>query len=264
MFRLRRGDQLLVSAYSSVAGAVLAIYYRIRDQQGVINDPILGGTIVTTSNRAAVILNPQPALVDGGLFSVDVVQIGGTTLIRGQCFVRVDIVRAISSTNIPMQNIIANYVTSTNPITYPTTPIINSVDGIGFVNNLTVGLTAGNANISIAMPTNARGRIVGISSLLTTNATAGNRTLYIYGSVGGNVIFQVESPIIQTAGIGSRGYIMGDYAQSTAVSAVGVVYIKLPLQISADSGFTFSQWVLNGLAGDSHSLSVSYEELLQI
>jgi hypothetical protein len=249
-----KSDQFKITVYSSVSNIQIGIY-TIMWANGQIQRPSFAklasasyGSIQTTTIE----------LTEGVLIGADVFIISsGSPVPRGVCFVRGSVVRSIgTSVTFEYANVVSNYLTSTIPITYPTTPLIGSIDGSGVKTLVGSGSVAGNVPASFTVPTGVRWRLIGIISVLTTDAVVANRTVVVQPDIA-----RSESGVVQTASISNRNYYFYNGFQSTVVSASGFVYVQLPPNLFLDSGTTINQTITNGDAGDTHSFTAHVEEL---
>lgn len=172
-------DVLRVSAASSQANEAVTVSYRVlRAFDGAI---VYGQFQVSPGSNRAAVAQDQPT-TEGFLLSASCQAAIATT--RGQTFVRLFLNPKALGAGQPAQMLMADYVTTAMAPGYPNGRVLAPSEGPGNIRGLTVA-PAANAEVSFAVPTNARWRVMGGVWNLVTDATAGNRSTEILAFIGG-------------------------------------------------------------------------------
>lgn len=162
---------LRLNAWCSIAGVTLALRSRFlrADGTGLVNS---GDQLVLTSNRALNTLDVQLAV--GFPLNAMVFALAGAPLV-GQCFVQVQIVSGAGPASFPLATVLQGYVTATQALSWPGSPIESAIAGGGYPFRGIVAAPAAGAEFGQVVPVAARWRLNAIIATLTTDATAGNR-----------------------------------------------------------------------------------------
>ena len=164
-------DALRVISINALTGVRLKITARRLSDKG----EILANAWDHTPNT-----NRTPATSDfplsvGAIINLSIVATNATPLI-GQTFVIAQVVRGTGAAAIVLGTLLAGYITSTQALGWPGSPIVSSLDGQGVV-RLILGTTpAAGAEIIETVPSGARWELLRFCAALVTNAVAGNRT----------------------------------------------------------------------------------------
>lgn len=251
----RRGDILRLTFYSSLAFTASVIV------RTYVNGDIQNGQFFVNTNTTRAARVQDIDLTDGHLVGVYVTYFSGTAPLRGQCFVKGELRQGTGTPAVTQLIILSNYLTGSFAISYPTTPLISSVDGVG-VRLIQTSATLGP---TFNVPTNARWFVIGINYLITTSAVVANRIVSIQQSSGGNSFIFSEPRVLIPAST-TYNIFAGDYSESTATFLDGTInrwWIKFPkgyLLASDNLGIG----VGNAQAGDSAVTTFGYEELLDV
>jgi hypothetical protein len=109
------------------------------------------------------------------LLNVTVSANSGAPLI-GQCFVIVQLIRGLGAAAIVVGTILSGFVTATQALGFPGSPIQAATDGQGYLRLITGATPAAGSDIVETVPTGARWQLVSFHTTLTTSASVGNRT----------------------------------------------------------------------------------------
>jgi len=163
-------DNLRIACANSLAGVTLAIQGRRLTSQGSIE--AFAWTFTPTSDR----------LVTSQLFSLGVGAILNLTIFAavgapqiGQCFVQAKLVRGFSGALVVLGTILQGYVTSSQELAWPGSPIQSSIETGGYARVVTGTTPALGAQLSETVPTGARWELRSLLAQLTTSAVAGVR-----------------------------------------------------------------------------------------
>lgn len=162
---------LRLNAWCSVAGVTIALRSRfLRSNDGELVPS--GDTIALTSNRLLNTTDVQLAI--GFPLNVQVFAQAGTPTV-GQCFVQVQIVYGDGAAAFPLATVLQGYVTTTQSLSWPGSPIVNSLEGSGALINRSLANGGPGVDPGFVVPVNTRWSVIGYRGDFTTSAAAGTR-----------------------------------------------------------------------------------------
>jgi hypothetical protein len=162
---------LRLNAWCSVAGVTLALRSRfLRSGDGELVDS--GDQLTPTSNRALATIDVQ--LSAGFPLNVQVFAIAGTPIV-GQCFVQVHIVAGRGPAAVVLATVLQGYITATQALSWPGSPLQNSLDGAGALRAVSGPVPGVDAEVNVTVPAGARWRLLAWRITLSTSAVAGTR-----------------------------------------------------------------------------------------
>jgi len=162
---------LRLNAWCSVAGVTLALRSRfLRSQDGELVDS--GDQLKPTSDRLLTTFDAQ--LGAGFPLNVNVFALAGTPLI-GQCFVQVQIVRGTGVAATVLATVLQGYVSATQALSWPGSPLQNSLDGQGALRSIFTAAGALGQEVGVNVPVNARFQIMAFRGKFVTDATVAAR-----------------------------------------------------------------------------------------
>ncbi len=160
-FGLSDDDNLRVTSVNAVPGVTIEVHYR----QLLRNGEIKAGVFKHTPNSNRTAKSDDFNMAGGFVTNISAFATGGSPLI-GQTFVIVQIIRGMGSVAIIAGTMLQGYVTTTQGLGWPGSPIISSTDGEPVIRTI-VGSTPGAGNGPLeTVPTGSRWE------LLTWFATA--------------------------------------------------------------------------------------------
>lgn len=179
-FYLTGEDRLRVTVANALVGVAVGIHWRTANPDG---DIVPSREFQTpTSDRLPTTADYE--LGEGSLLNVTAFAAAGAPRI-GQTFVSVQLVRGRGPAAIVLGTLLAGYVTATQSLGFPGSPIQSSVDGGGFFRRIT-GTTPGiSGEITEVVPTGARWQLLSVNARLTTSATAISRFPALFLAEGG-------------------------------------------------------------------------------
>lgn len=180
-FTLDGNDNLQVVASNTLVGARIAIQGRRITEEGTI-EPF---TFVHVPNSNRTVTTQVFKLGRGALLNLAVFVDVGTPLI-GQTFVMLQIVRGFGGPLVLLGTLLQGYVTSSQGLGWPGSPIQSSIEGGGYYRVMVGTKPAAGAVITETVPTGARWVLTSIQVILTTSATAGNRRPFVQVSANGS------------------------------------------------------------------------------
>lgn len=252
-------DQLRVTSWNSLASVAVVLTGRfLHGDDGHIE----AFSEVHTPNTNRTAASTTHSRARGWLTDLSVLVTGATPQ-RGQTFVRVDVVRGQGAGAIPLSTLIQGYVTATQRLAYPGSPISDSLSGPGTLRSITGTDPIAGVEISETVPTGARWRFVSLRTQLVTDATVANRTLALLFDDGTNIYAHAATNFNQTA----------SQAINYAFCAVGQTYafyllggqVSTPANIVMSAGHRF-RTVTTTLTGGDNWVVPQYavEEWLEV
>lgn len=213
-------DTLRINSYGSLAAVTLAIEGRlISDEECLVP---FADQHFPSSNRSLV--QSFVRLNDGLLNGFQVRAAVGTPK-RGQVFVTAELVRGIGPTVQSLGILAAGYVGNGEPLTWPGTPIMTSVDGPGYLRSVNNAQPGAGADWTITVPVGARWRPIALLASLATSATVATRQAQILLDDGANVFAQMSGNDGQAASL-TFAYTL---ASSNGVGAMAPTDALIPL-----------------------------------
>lgn len=239
-------DFLAVACWNSVAGAALAIRWRMILPTGkLVTDSQI---LPLTSARA---LNAQLfPLTEGYLLSVTV-SVSGAVPKRGQTFVQVGIARGTLANPEQGAVLISDYCTNLDFSGWPGHLLRSPLEGPGVIRSITGTNPAAGAEILETVPTNARWQLRSVRFTIVTNATVANRTPIFTFDDGAAILFKLPSPFTTPASqTQNYGLIDGN---TPAQNASGDNLYAVPKLFPMMAGWRFGTTTTALQAGDDYS-----------
>jgi hypothetical protein len=240
--------RLRFNVWCSVAGVTIALRSRfLRSEDGKIVDS--ADQLTPTSDR--VLTTSAVTLGVGFPLNVEVFALAGTPSI-GQCFVQVQMVRGDGPAATKVATILQGYVTSTMALSWPGSPIVNSLDGQGCVVSYRQ-VAAPGGDLQFSVPTGARWVVISFHGNLTTSGAIPTRRVSLqYTDL---VQAYVQSPIA-AAQAGSTAF---DYTWMTGygqqiTDGVNRVGASLPTPSPMLAGYQIGTATVNLDAADHWTL----------
>jgi hypothetical protein len=198
-FYFQGDDRIRITGWNSLASVVLSLTGRFLHLDGRIE--AFAETLTPASNRTASTAVFQRA--KGWLTDLAVIVTGATPQ-RGQTFVRVDVVRGMGSVDVVLSTLMQGYVTATQRLAYPGSPIESSLAGPGAIRSITGTDPAANTEVSETVPTGARWRFLSLLVTLVTDATAATREVALTADDGTNAHCRIPATQSQAASLTRR------------------------------------------------------------
>jgi hypothetical protein len=187
-------DQLRVTVFNALASVIVTVRGRLRGSDGITRPFV--EVITPTSDRVAS--SKIVRLSEGWLSNVLVVVSTGAPL-TGQTFTRISIVRGEGTPALEVAVLAAGYVTAQQPIAWPGSPVLNSLDGAGVLRSIAGATPAAGAEVSEAVPTGARWEVLAFTFHWVTAVTVANRACSLVLDDGATVYFRNEDPAVTVA-----------------------------------------------------------------
>jgi hypothetical protein len=238
-------DHLRVRAWCSTAGVVLAIDQRF----GLLEGPVQasGDTLICGSDRNA--RTKDITLAAGYVLNLVVRAESGSPRV-GQCYVTIDVIRGTGPAAIVLGQMVGGYVTASQGLAWPGTPIRTSLEGPGYETTIATYSAMGVGFIETAVPTNARWRPSSVYAQYNAFLGGPNRRFQVYlFDPSHNVLSLVEQPGSLAGGSNgvmtwARGYpVAGDLAAGYGIA-------PLPVDLLMVGGETIFYLCPTWIAGD--------------
>lgn len=233
---LRQHDGIRLTAYSSVASLVVELRYLLLNEDGNLISGAI--SLAPTSDRAATSTTQH---VGGGfLISAAVVLASGSAK-RGQCYVKAQVVVGQGAAAVAYNTIVSEYVSTTFQPSYPGTPVRGALEGPGYLRSVTGTDPAAGAEVTEAVPTGARWRLISLKVLLTASAQAANRRTRFLIDDGTTIYFRTRSATDQTANqaihhtFATVGDTLTTSASTSVIASPGLLYLPAGHRILTDT-----------------------------
>jgi len=233
-FYLTGEDRLRVVSANSLASVNLKVQWRTAGFDGIVRP----NSQDHTPNSDRSIKTQDYELGTGSLLNVTVFASNGTPR-SGQTYVMVQIVRGFGAAAIVLGTLLAGYVTSTQALGFPGSPIQSSLEGGGYLRPLQGTTPAVGAQISETVPTGARWLIVYVFHSFTTSGTPANRFAYLEWTYGGSTFGRSAQSNVHVAGQ-VFSYTWTANMPIAVVSAAALIQAPLPADLVLLAGGHFN------------------------
>jgi hypothetical protein len=224
---------------------------RLAIQGRRLNDrgEIVAITATHTPNSDRTTVTSVIPLGKGALLNLAVVAESGTPLF-GQTFVMLQLIRGLTGPVVVLGALLQGFVTSTQILAWPGSPLQHSFEGQGVARVITGTLPAAGAEISETVPTGARWELVKFSTQFTCSAAAATRQIALrIADASGNAQFLSPSVTNLTA----NQVAPHAWAQGTALSALLeniTALMGLPMRLVLPAGASIQTRTTAMQAGD--------------
>ena len=203
-------DHLRITSWNSVTSVVVTLTGRFLHLDGHI-EPFSERHVPNTNRTAATDTFRR---AEGWLLDLSAVVTGATPL-RGQTFLRVDVVRGFGAVDTVLSTLLRGYVTSGQRLGWPGSPQEDPLDGQGALRSVAGTDPAANTEISETVPTGARWRLLAASFTFVTDANAANREVALVLDDGTTTLLTSPSGFTHTASL-TRRYSAANLGAQTA------------------------------------------------
>lgn len=222
-------DNLRVVTSNSLVGVRLKIQGRFIDSAGRIG--AASWDHAPTSDRS--VTHDDYSLGVGAVLNLTVFASAGTPQI-GQTFVIVQLVRGIGPAAIVLGTLLQGYVTSSQGLGWPGSPIQSSIEGGGYLRTIAGATPALGAISTETVPTGARWQLLTYRARTTTNALGGPRGGNVLISDGANLLVQSINPLVINPSESTRWFwAVGMPIDSTSVPFQATAGLPTDLPLSA-------------------------------
>lgn len=185
-------DNLRVVSANSASGVRIRIQGRWFDTKG--NLQVLSE--VHTPNTDRSVKTQNYPLGPGALTNLTVFAEAGTPL-WGQTYVLVELIRGLTGGITVLGTLLGGYVTTTQALGWPGSPIVSSTDGEPAPRFITGTDPPAGFNFLETVPTGARWELLTFYGLFTSSAAAGNReTDFAYGNASSQQVIVVPQGVV--------------------------------------------------------------------
>ncbi len=239
-------DRLYIRSRNSLTAVTLQVAGRLLRADGTIV-PFNFEHVPATDRTASL---ESFRLAEGFLLSVVVFpSVGAPT--RGQTFVEIGLLRGRDAAGAVVDVLARDYVAEAEPLAFPGGPIRSSLEGPGAVLSITGSDPAAGAEISDAVPTDARWRPRSFQATLVADVTVVNRFIYLIVGDGSTLLAQMVTATAQTASqTKDYSFVLGWGAQER-VRSTDIVAGMLDTILAA--GHTIGTTTISIQAGDNWS-----------
>jgi len=238
-------DQLRVTSWNSLASVAVVVTGRFVHADDARIEPFSELHTPATNRTAA---SSTYTRARGWLTDLSVLVTGATPQ-RGQTFVRVDVVRGQGANAIPLSTLLQGYVTATQRLAYPGSPIVDSLTGPGTLRSITGTDPAAGLEISETVPTGARWRFASLRAALVTDATVANRNASLNFDDGTNIYAAAAVNFNQAASLTFVHHFVA-VGQSFAQTSTQVM-VSTPANLVLAAGHRFRTVTSAIVAGDN-------------
>lgn len=242
-------DALMATVLNGAAGVTVTISGRMLEFGTMRSTPFAQSIVPATDRTASVV---RFSIGDGWLLNAQAIITGGTPA-SGQTFVRLSLVRGLTSVAGELFTLFAGYVTAKLPQSYPGSGIAASTDGCGALRSITGATPAAGAEISESVPTGARWELLAFVAKLSASAAVANRQVRLTLDDGANVFFQNLNTFAETA----SQVITYAYIQNTSLGqllTVDQVVSVIPGNVRLGAGHRIRTTTLGIQGADQWSL----------
>jgi len=243
-FFLTGEDRLRVVTANSVTGVRVAISARIANLRG---DTIAERwDHVPNTNRTTKTEDFELGV--GSLLNVTAFATAGAPL-SGQTYVMVQLVRGIGAAAIVLGTLLAGYVTTTQAIGWPGSPIVSSTEGEPAIRLIFGSVPAVGAEFLETCPTGARWQLISICEFFQTSAAVGNRNcrLLLQQSLVNYGLYPIVAAMVASQ---STLITWATGASDLNPFANSVFTAALPTPLFLQAGQTFGSSTVGMQAGD--------------
>lgn len=180
-FQFTGEDHLRLSVANSLTGVRVGVHYRTAPTPTTTQPH--RQDFAPTADRAVTTMEFDVG--PGYLLNVVCFASSGAPK-RGQTYAKLEVIRGFGASAIVLGCVCAGYVTATQPIAWPGSPMESSLDGDGYIRSVLGTQPAAGADISETVPTGARWELLSFYAPLTATAAAGNRTTQLTAYTSGS------------------------------------------------------------------------------
>lgn len=258
-FYLTGEDRLRIVSANSLAGVALKAQCRTANIQG----ETVAHSFDHVPNTDRSTQTTEHVLGTGSVLNVTVFASAGAPQM-GHTFVKVELVRGAGVAAIVLGTLLAGYVTRTQALGFPGSPIVPSLQGEPLVRFILGTVPAPGVNISETVPTGARWELLSVRFNLQSSAVAGTRRVVISGFGGGLTGFTAIAASTQIAGeLWSHSWATGLIGR--ADGTIGLVQSELPGRVILPAGGGWQSAVFNiGVADQFSSIASVVREWLEV
>jgi hypothetical protein len=238
--------RMRITSWNSAAGVVLTLTGQMLTLEGDIRPFVF--THTPNTNRAAA----TTIFSCGGGWLIDAqITASSGTVVRGQCFARLEVIQGREGGVQSLGTILQGYALTNHALAFPGSPVINSTDGRGLLRSITGTDPALGVEISETVPTNARWLFRALRYTFVASAGVATRVSHVFFDDGATVFLDAETGTNITA---SQTFIFMYAAYGYAMSSnIGVVGGAIPADLFMAAGWRVRTSTQSIQAGDNYS-----------
>jgi hypothetical protein len=243
------GEEFLrIVSANSLSGVRVAIQGRRLSDKGEI-EPISRDHTPNTDRSIATQYYP---LGIGSILNLVVFAAAGAPVI-GQTYVMIQITRGQGAVAVLLGTLLAGYVTASQALGWPGSPLESSIAGGGYHRSIQGTLPGAGNNIIESVPTGARWQPLSIYAVHQTDANVANRFMSMQAGSGIDIYARVDTSTAQTASTnGIYDFSVG--TQQIALAGQNTWTLPLMQDFILRAGEYFALVALNKQAGDAYQI----------
>lgn len=238
-------DRLRLVVANSLVGVAVGLHWRTATLEG--DTKPTRNTHTPATDRSVTTQDYELGV--GSLLNVTVFAAAGAPRI-GQTYVMVQLVRGFGTAAIVLGTLLAGYVTATQALGFPGSPIVNSLEGGGYARFFAGTDPAPGAQVSETVPVGARWDLHGFECELTTDATVAVRRPHLTIDNGTTVYFRSANPGTTPATNTQRFFWAAGSALETVIAPAAPLG-GLPIPFPLLAGHRIVTGLDNGQVGDN-------------
>jgi hypothetical protein len=259
-FEFTGEDVLKLSVVNAFAGISVAIHFRLLDRKGRIVANRY--TFVPTTDRS--LTTTEFGIGEGYLLNVSVFTEGVSE--AGGTYVRLQVIRGRGAAATVLGTIVQGYVTTSQDLAWPGSPIERADEGAGYYRIVTGTTPAAGSTWSETVPTGATWEPIAIACQLVASAAVATRSILLSIQVAsGEHLFDVRAPSDITAGQTGHFFWAPGASQADYVSGTGGIVTCLPIGLRVIESNVIQAISTNLQAGDQYSeIKLSVRERFKV
>jgi hypothetical protein len=237
-------DNLRVVAVNVVSGARLAIQGRRLSSAGVVE----AFAFTHTPNSDRTVTTQDYALGVGAILNLTIFATGATPLI-GQTFVQAKLIRGLGGATVVLGTLLQGYVTSTQELAWPGSPIVSSIESGGYYRAIVGTTPAAGGEIAETVPTGVRWDVRAVFAQLQASAAPGTRNPALAAYPGAQTFALSLQPLSLAAGAGGS-FFWGEGLVAASEAATSRSTAPIPVSFALLGGHVIRTVTGGLLAGD--------------
>lgn len=187
-------DNWRIQSFNAATGVVVTIRGRMLTLAGVV----VPFELTHTPNTDRTLKTTLHAAGEGWLLNAYAIVSSGAPIL-GQTFVELQLVRGLEGAVLELATVLQGVVSAAQRLAWPGSPLATTIASPGNVRLVTGTDPAAGAEISEAVPTGARWRILSLFATLVSSADAANRIVALLIDDGATTYYRSESGETQVA-----------------------------------------------------------------
>lgn len=256
LYYVTRDDKIVLSVWSPIVATEIQLSIRMMLADGTLVPRFEDKTIQPTGAGVFTMVFEN---AEGYLLSATVATPGAP---RGQCFVSLAVKRGGGTQDKTLGDVfLQGYPSQTGAISYPTSRVVDSLEGTGRMRVVTVANPAAGTDFSVTVPAGVVWKLEGFAALYTASAVAADRLpVFEITDAVPNLITETFANAAITAGLAVRlaGF-QGAFPFATATDGL----LSLPVNLRLLPGWIFKSVTAGKQAADQWSaIALTVEEYI--